>query len=110
MCFYNTIALVFPAAMYIYLCYVPSGTPWITVLLFASVQATLGFNCGGYYKCSALVSRQYAEFVIAFTQFIKCAVFFVAPMLYFVFIQDESSPQQWHVIFYIIAGTLVAVS
>jgi len=71
------------------------------------VHALLGFNCGGFYKCGALVSRQYAEFVIAFTQFIKCLVFFVAPAMVAIFVTDESDAGQWHIIFYIIASGLI---
>ncbi|KAI1725956.1 major facilitator superfamily domain-containing protein [Ditylenchus destructor] len=107
MWFFNTVALVIPALIYVYLCYAPSGVPALTVILFCSVQAALGFNSGGYYKCGALVSRQYAEFVIAFTQFIKCLVFFVAPALVAIFVQDDRNATQWHVIFYIIAATLI---
>uniref|UniRef100_A0A915E7Z6 Major facilitator superfamily (MFS) profile domain-containing protein n=1 Tax=Ditylenchus dipsaci TaxID=166011 RepID=A0A915E7Z6_9BILA len=107
MWFFNSIALLIPAAVYIYLCYAPAGVPILTVILFCTVQAALGFNSGGYYKCGALVSRQYAEFVIAFTQFIKCLVFFVAPALVAIFVQDDKNALQWHIIFYIIAGTLI---
>uniref|UniRef100_A0A915EQI0 Major facilitator superfamily (MFS) profile domain-containing protein n=1 Tax=Ditylenchus dipsaci TaxID=166011 RepID=A0A915EQI0_9BILA len=62
---FNSIALLCPAAIYVYACFAPLDHPFITVLLFGGVHATLGFNCGGFYKCGALVSRQYAEVVIA---------------------------------------------
>ncbi|KAI1717432.1 major facilitator superfamily domain-containing protein [Ditylenchus destructor] len=104
---FNSVAVLTPAAIYIYLCYAPSSMPLITVLLFGGVHAALGFNCGGFYKCGALVSRQYAEFVIAFTQFIKCGVFFIAPALVAIFVDDDSNAGQWHIIFFIIAGTLI---
>jgi len=107
---FNSVAVGGPALIYIYLCFAPKEFPLITVALFGSVHAILGFNCGGFYKCGALVSRQYAEFVIAFTQFIKCLVFFVAPALVAIFVTDESNATQWHVIFYMIAGTLVVAN
>jgi hypothetical protein len=56
-----------------------------------------------------IFSSQYAEFVIAFTQFIKCVVFFVAPALVFIFVQDEANAAQWRITFAITAGALVFV-
>ena len=104
---FNSIAVLIPALIYIYLCFAPLDIPIITVILFGGVHAALGFNCGGFYKCGALVSRQYAEFVIAFTQFIKCVVFFIAPALVAIFVSDDTNASDWHTIFYIIAGFLI---
>lgn len=59
MCFFNSVALLSPAAVFIYMCFAPVNMPLITVLMFGLVHAGLGFNCGGFYKCGALVSRQF---------------------------------------------------
>ncbi|KAI6207904.1 MFS domain-containing protein [Aphelenchoides besseyi] len=107
---FNSVALITPALIYIYLCYAPSEYPMVVVILFGAVHAGLGANCGGFYKCGALVSRQYAEFVIAFTQFIKCSVFFVAPALMAIFVQDDSVASQWHVIFWVTAIFLLVAN
>lgn len=107
---FNSVALLCPAIIYVYLCFASSEHPMVVVLLFGAVHATLGFNCGGFYKSGALASRQYAHFVISFTQFIKCGVFFVAPALVAIFVQDDSVASQWHIIFYMIAAWLAIVS
>lgn len=57
MWFFNSMALVLPAFIYIGLCYVPVTLSFLIVILFASVEAALGFNCGGFYKCGSLISR-----------------------------------------------------
>lgn len=54
---FNSIAVLVPAFIYIYLCFAPLEFPIITVILFGGVHAALGFNCGGFYKCGALISR-----------------------------------------------------
>jgi len=54
---FNSIAVLTPALIYIYLTFAPLDRPWVTVALFGGVHAILGFNCGGFYKCGALVSR-----------------------------------------------------
>lgn len=56
------------------------------------------------------IFRQYAEVVIAFTQFIKCAVFFIAPVLMGLFVSDRAIQEQWRWIFWIIAMSLILVS
>lgn len=55
---FNSVAVLIPAAIYAYMCVMPRDTPPIvTVLLFAGVHGSLGFNCGGFYKCGTLVAR-----------------------------------------------------
>lgn len=105
---FNSVAVLTPAAIYIYLCFASSHL--VVVVLFGLVHASLGFNCGGFYKCGALASRQYAHFVISFTQIIKSGVFFVAPALVAIFVQDDSNATQWHIIFYMTAASLIIVS
>ncbi|KAI1732578.1 major facilitator superfamily domain-containing protein [Ditylenchus destructor] len=104
---FNSTALLLPAVCYIVICYVPTDIPLITIILFGVISAAIGFNAGGFYKCGALISRQYAEVVIAFTQFIKCAVFFIAPGLMTIFVPNESEAAQWHPIFYLIAASMI---
>ncbi|KAI1727991.1 major facilitator superfamily domain-containing protein [Ditylenchus destructor] len=104
---FNTIATVFPALSYILVSLAPVDKPIISVILFGSIIGSIGVNAGGFYKCGALISRQYAETVISFTQFIKCAVFFMAPALMAALVPDRSEPYQWHRMFYLIAGSLI---
>ncbi|KAI6228969.1 hypothetical protein M3Y99_01168600 [Aphelenchoides fujianensis] len=103
---YNTIATIVPALIFIAVCFVPTDVPLVTIVLFGISNTAIGFNGGGYYKCGSLVSRQYAEFVIALTQFIKCACFFIAPLLVQIFVHDETNGSQWHPIFLIMSGSL----
>jgi hypothetical protein len=47
---------------------------------------------------------------LAFTQFIKSGVFFIAPALVAIFVHDDSNGNQWHIIFYMTAASLVIVN
>ncbi|KAI1715045.1 major facilitator superfamily domain-containing protein [Ditylenchus destructor] len=107
---FNSVALLCPAAFYLIACFVPTDKPMITVILFGLIMATIGFNAGGFYKCAALISRQYAEVVISFTQFIKCAVFFIAPLLMNIFVPHECEPAKWHTMFYLIATSMIVAN
>ncbi|KAI6198001.1 hypothetical protein M3Y94_01292800 [Aphelenchoides besseyi] len=104
---YNSLATLIPAVIFVVVCFVPTNIPIISVVLFGISNTAIGCNCGGYYKCGSIVSRQYAEFVIAMTQFIKCAVFFIAPLLVEIFVHDETVGSQWHPIFWIMSVSLV---
>lgn len=98
---YNTLCTVVPGLIFIVVCYLPTSIPLLTIILFAVSNAFVGFNGGGYYRCAVLVTRQYAEFVLAFTQFIKSACFFIAPLLVELFVKDERNAKQWHIIFWV---------
>jgi len=103
---FNSIALVIPGAMYAALGYVPDDRPMIAIWLFTGIYGFLGANCGGFYKCGTLISRQYSAFVVSNIQFIKCITLFLAPLLVHIFITDDSNKNQWRTIFFILAGLL----
>ncbi|CAD6191590.1 unnamed protein product [Caenorhabditis auriculariae] len=75
---------------------------------FAIIYGLMGTNCGGFYKCGTLASRQYAHFVLAMIQFMKCIALFVAPAMVAVFVSDEESHQQWGYV-YIVNGIILIV-
>uniref|UniRef100_A0A914PX40 Major facilitator superfamily (MFS) profile domain-containing protein n=1 Tax=Panagrolaimus davidi TaxID=227884 RepID=A0A914PX40_9BILA len=101
MIIFNSIALIIPGAIFIGVGYVSDETPIVAVLLFMLLNAVIGANCGGFYKCGTLVSRQFSAFVIANTQFIKCICLFTGPILVSIFVHDESNKKEWMIIFYI---------
>lgn len=82
---------------------------WFLVNLFFSAEPSSVGEANGENRTRKEIFRQYAEFVIANTQFIKCSVFFVAPALMAIFVQDDSVAAQWHAIFYCTAGSLILV-
>ncbi|CAJ0607724.1 unnamed protein product [Cylicocyclus nassatus] len=71
------------------------------VTLFTLVITCMGFNPGGFYKCGTLCSRQYAHFVLAAIQFMKCVAMFVAPGTVALLVQDESRYNQWRYVYWI---------
>ena len=57
MIIFNSIALIIPGIIFIIIGHIPDEWPLIPILLFSSINAFIGANCGGFYKCGALVSR-----------------------------------------------------
>lgn len=103
----NTIALIGSAVCFIVVGFIPNELRTISVAVTVFNYTLIGFNCGGFYKCGSLVSRQYSHFVIANVQFLKCVSFFVSPLMVWIFVSDTSSRHQWHIIYLIMGGFLI---
>ncbi|VDK59954.1 unnamed protein product [Cylicostephanus goldi] len=87
-----------------------SEWPQTGVTLFTLVITCMGFNPGGFYKCGTLHSRQYAHFVLAAIQFMKCVAMFVAPGTVALFVRDERRYEQWRYVYWINGILLIIVS
>uniref|UniRef100_A0A914CR33 Uncharacterized protein n=1 Tax=Acrobeloides nanus TaxID=290746 RepID=A0A914CR33_9BILA len=71
------------------------------------MQFILGMNCGGFYKCATLISKQYSHFVISIIQFMKCLVLLAAPGLMSIFVVDDTSREQWKNVFFVLGIFLI---
>ncbi|VDO76506.1 unnamed protein product [Heligmosomoides polygyrus] len=80
------------------------------VLLFTATITCMGFNPGGFYKCGTLSSRQYAHFVLATIQFMKCIALFVGPVMVALLVHDEHRHDQWRYVYWINGVLLFLVS
>jgi hypothetical protein len=54
---FNSVALVGSGVLFALTGFVPSGMPFLAVLLMTLNFAVVSANCGGFYKCATLVSR-----------------------------------------------------
>uniref|UniRef100_A0A914E8L6 Major facilitator superfamily (MFS) profile domain-containing protein n=1 Tax=Acrobeloides nanus TaxID=290746 RepID=A0A914E8L6_9BILA len=104
----NSFALMPSGVLYFVLGYVKS--PWAGFVFTVAIQSFLGANCGGFYKCGTLVSRQYSHYVIANIQFIKCISLFAAPGLVAIFVRDDTSEEQWRHTFFVLGTLLIAAN
>uniref|UniRef100_A0A914E244 Major facilitator superfamily (MFS) profile domain-containing protein n=1 Tax=Acrobeloides nanus TaxID=290746 RepID=A0A914E244_9BILA len=105
---FNSFALVPSGLLYLVLGYVKS--PWAGFGITVALHSFLGANCGGFYKCGTLVSRQYSHFVIANIQFIKCISLFAAPALVAIFVRDDTSEEQWRHTFFVLGILLLTTN
>ncbi|CAD5208239.1 unnamed protein product [Bursaphelenchus xylophilus] len=103
----NTIALKGSAILFIAVGFIPNSLAGWSVACTTLNYAFIGANCAGFYKCGSLVSRQYSHFVIANIQFLKCISLFVSPLMVYLFVSDQSSRDQWRIIYFIMAATLI---
>uniref|UniRef100_A0A915P3A1 MFS domain-containing protein n=1 Tax=Meloidogyne floridensis TaxID=298350 RepID=A0A915P3A1_9BILA len=96
---FNSIALVGSGIAFALVGFVPDDKRFLAVILMTINFALVSTNCGGFYKCATLISRQYAHFVVAGIQFEKSITLFVSPLIFLLFIRDESSREQWRNVF-----------
>ena len=66
------------------------------VVLIAST-CILGFNSGGFFKSSQMVSRQHSHFTMANISFLNCVCMLLTPLLNEV-VAPENTPESWTVV------------
>ncbi|KAK6016648.1 hypothetical protein OSTOST_17867, partial [Ostertagia ostertagi] len=107
MIFFNTIAVGLAGVFCTMIGIIPGDWPKCGVALFTLVITCMGMNPGGFYKCGTLSSRQYAHFVLATIQFMKCVALFVAPMTVALLVHDERRHDQWRYVYWINGALLI---
>ncbi|VDO26082.1 unnamed protein product [Haemonchus placei] len=110
MIFFNTIAVGIAGVFCVMIGIIPEDWSKSGVALFTLVITCMGMNPGGFYKCGTLASRQYAHFVLATIQFMKCVALFVAPATVALLVQDERRHDQWRYVYWINGVLLIAVN
>ncbi|KAF8385645.1 hypothetical protein PRIPAC_74787, partial [Pristionchus pacificus] len=95
--FFNTIAAGVAAFTCAGIGFAPSREAGVFMLtLTASIMAA---NAGGFFKCGALVSRQYAHFVLATMQMMKCAAHIIGPTMVTLLTDYDGDAKGWRNVF-----------
>lgn len=79
---FNTIALQAPAVFLVILGLLPRERPYLHIICITFFQALFGFNCGGFYKGGALISRHLSHVVIGQVQLFKSLAILIEPILF----------------------------
>lgn len=105
---FNTISLQVPAFFLVLVVLLPREHPYLHVICITFYQASFGFNCGGFYKGAALISRQFSYFVIGYIQLFKSLATLLEPVLFSLLVLpgSEDSELSWTSYFLIHALTL----
>ncbi|GMR57294.1 hypothetical protein PMAYCL1PPCAC_27489, partial [Pristionchus mayeri] len=69
------------------------------VCLLTLTVSIMAANAGGYFKCGALVSRQYAHFVLATMQMMKCAAHIIGPAMVSILTKSDGDAAGWRHVF-----------
>ncbi|KAK6732704.1 hypothetical protein RB195_016833 [Necator americanus] len=101
MWFFNSIAVGLAGIFCALIGVFPANWSKTGVALFTITFTCMGMNPGGFYKCATLSSRQYAHFVLATIQFMKCIALFVGPAMVAFLVTDERNHDQWKYVYWI---------
>ncbi|KAI6241828.1 Major Facilitator Superfamily protein [Aphelenchoides fujianensis] len=100
---FNTIVMAGPAVLYLFLAFIPL-MPTLSIIVIILINAFFAANCGGFYKCATLVSRQYSHFVFAVIQFIKCLCLFLVPTFFDLLVDAPENREDWRSMFFPLAA------
>uniref|UniRef100_A0A8R1DRQ9 MFS domain-containing protein n=1 Tax=Caenorhabditis japonica TaxID=281687 RepID=A0A8R1DRQ9_CAEJA len=109
---FNTISLQVPAFFLLLVVVLPKEYPYLHVICITFYQASFGFNCGGFYKGAALISRQLSYFVIGYIQLFKSLATLLEPVLFSLLVLPGSPDAElsWTSYFIIHALTLTVAN
>ncbi|MFH4976099.1 hypothetical protein AB6A40_002808 [Gnathostoma spinigerum] len=95
---YNTLALGGMGILFICLALInPQAHESAALVVLIASTCILGFNSGGFFKSSQMVSRQHSHFTLANIAFLNCACMLIVPLLNEV-IAPENTPESWTIV------------
>ncbi|KAF7635057.1 hypothetical protein Mgra_00005498 [Meloidogyne graminicola] len=98
---YNTLSL---SAMGILFCVLaildPKKSPTICLIVLIASTCILGFNSGGFFKSSQIVSKQHSHFTLANISFLNCVCMLIVPLLNEI-IAPDNDPNDWATVLFI---------
>ncbi|GMR55750.1 hypothetical protein PMAYCL1PPCAC_25945, partial [Pristionchus mayeri] len=95
--FFNTIATGFTGICCAGIGFAPTRELGVFMLTFTT--SIMASNAGGFFKCAALVSRQYAHFVLATMQMMKCAAYVISPAMVSILTKSDGDATGWRHVF-----------
>uniref|UniRef100_A0A914YIK0 Major facilitator superfamily (MFS) profile domain-containing protein n=1 Tax=Panagrolaimus superbus TaxID=310955 RepID=A0A914YIK0_9BILA len=95
---YNTFALGGMGTLFIILSFCdPNSHGTLCLCLLIASTCILGFNSGGFFKSSQMVSRQHSHFTMANISFINCFCMLLTPLLNEI-IAPENAIEDWKIV------------
>uniref|UniRef100_A0AC34FJ89 Uncharacterized protein n=1 Tax=Panagrolaimus sp. ES5 TaxID=591445 RepID=A0AC34FJ89_9BILA len=95
---YNTFALGGMGTLFITLAFCdPNSQGTLCLCLLIASTCILGFNSGGFFKSSQMVSRQHSHFTMANISFINCICMLLTPLLNEI-IAPENAIKDWKIV------------
>ncbi|KAI3422354.1 hypothetical protein GPALN_012877 [Globodera pallida] len=98
---YNSLSMGMMGVLFIVLAFLdPHSQPTLCLVVLIASTCILGFNSGGFFKSSQMVSRQHSHFTLANISFLNCVCMLLTPLLNEV-IASDNAPADWAVVLWI---------
>ena len=103
---FNTIAFWGSGILLIICTFIPDGNDVLTMVFVIAAVSFLGFNAGGFTKCTVIVAKQFSPTVMAVTQVIMCLALFGGSFLV-PGLTPDGTKEQYNTVFLVYASCLI---
>ncbi|CAI4228137.1 unnamed protein product [Auanema sp. JU1783] len=104
---FNSLAIGGMGIFFFIVAYVPTTEPLLALIVLIICTSIVGFNCGAFFKSSAIVAAQHNHFVMGVNSFINCACALLAPVIVNIFVKDDTWDEWWWV--WVVHGIILTV-
>ncbi|KAE9419073.1 hypothetical protein Angca_005114 [Angiostrongylus cantonensis] len=94
---FNCLAIGGMGITFFALAYIPTSMPTFGLIMLICCCSIVGFNCGAFFRSSAIVAAQHNHFVMGVNSFINCFSSLLAPVVVNIFVRDDTWAEWWYV-------------
>ncbi|KAK0424975.1 hypothetical protein QR680_008957 [Steinernema hermaphroditum] len=107
---YNSLSMGGMGVLFIVLAFLnPETHKSLCLIVLIASTCILGFNSGGFFKSSQMVSRQHSHFTLANISFLNCVCMLLTPLLNEL-IAPENTPETWAIVLCIHGAILLSTN
>ncbi|CAI4230004.1 unnamed protein product [Auanema sp. JU1783] len=94
---FNTIAVAGMGIAFIVQAYIPIDCPILSLLCLIFATSIIGFNCGAFFRSSAVVAAQHNHFVMTVNSFLNCVCALLSPVIVNILVTNNTWDEWWYV-------------
>ncbi|TKR93713.1 hypothetical protein L596_008122 [Steinernema carpocapsae] len=107
---YNSLSMGGMGVLFIVLAFLnPESQKSLCLIVLIASTCILGFNSGGFFKSSQMVSRQHSHFTLANISFLNCVCMLLTPLLNEL-IAPQNTPETWAIVLCIHGAILLSTN
>ncbi|CAJ0596130.1 unnamed protein product [Cylicocyclus nassatus] len=104
---FNMIGIGGMGIAFFVLAFIPTSMPVFGLVVLIFCCSIVGFNCGAFFRSSAIVAAQHNHFVMGVNSFINCLSALLAPVVVNIFVRNDTWDEWWWV--WIVHGIIMTV-
>ncbi|KHJ87417.1 hypothetical protein OESDEN_12811 [Oesophagostomum dentatum] len=92
---FNFLAIGGMGITFFILAFIPTSMPMFGLVVLIFCCSIVGFNCGAFFRSSAIVAAQHNHFVMGVNSFINCLSSLLAPVVVNIFVRNDTWDEWW---------------
>ncbi|XGW25137.1 hypothetical protein V3C99_006499, partial [Haemonchus contortus] len=94
---FNMLAIGGMGIAFFILAVIPTSMPTLALVILIICTSIVGFNCGAFFRSSAIVAAQHNHFVMGVNSFFNCLAALLAPVVVNIFVRNDTWDEWWYV-------------